>query len=209
MQSEANGTVYRIHEGRNELALVERFSTFVEHSSKIRRVMDFDEEVLTVQVVENTPTQFRVYALRAGVTTITIVDEHERKFSLEVLVRGDVRHLESHIRRSYPNDSITIEEINEQSVRLVGWVSQPENITEIEEIARQFYPTVMNHMKTGGVQQVLMKCTVLEVQRAKLRRVGMGNFVLMQPEGFLVSTPGRSRRFPGSAAPASQHSSNT
>ncbi len=188
-QSEANGAVYRIREGRNELALVERFSTFVEHSSKIRRVMDFDEEVLTVQVVENTPTQFRVYALRAGVTTITVVDEHERQFSLEVLVRGDVRHLESHIRRSYPNDSITIEEINEQSVRLVGWVSQPENITEIEEIARQFYPTVMNHMKTGGVQQVLMKCTVLEVQRAKLRRVGM-NFVLMQPEGFLVSTPG-------------------
>ena len=88
-----------------------------------------------------------------------------------------------------PTTVITIEEINEQSVRLVGWVSQPENITEIEEIARQFYPTVMNHMKTGGVQQVLMKCTVLEVQRAKLRRVGM-NFSLMRPEGFLISTPG-------------------
>lgn len=188
-QTEGNAAVYRIHEGRNELALIERFSMFVEHSSKIRRVMDFDEEVITVQVVEGTPTQFRVYALRAGVTTISVVDEHDRQFSLEVLVRGDVRHLESHIRRSYPNDIITIEEINDQSVRLVGWVSQPENINEIEEIAKQFYPTVMNHMKTGGVQQVLMKCTVLEVQRSKLRRVGM-NFSLMRPEGFLISTPG-------------------
>jgi pilus assembly protein CpaC len=188
-QNEGSAAVYRINEGRNELALVERFSIFVEHSSKIRRVMDFDEEVITVQVVEGTPTQFRVYALHAGVTTITVVDEHGRSYSLEVLVRGDVRHLESHIRRSYPNDVITIEEINEQSVRLVGWVSQPENIVEIEEIARQFYPTVMNHMKTGGVQQVLMKCTVLEVQRAKLRRLGM-NFSLVRPEGFLISTPG-------------------
>ncbi len=188
-QNEGSSGVYRIHEGRNELSLVERFSIFVEHSAKIRRVMDFDEEVITVQVVEGTPTQFRVYALRGGVTTINVVDEHGRNYSLEVLVEGDVRYLESKIRRSYPNDVITIEEINEQSVRLVGWVSQPENIIEIEEIARQFYPTVMNHMKTGGVQQVLMKCTVLEVQRSKLRRLGM-NFTLVRPEGFLFSTPG-------------------
>ena len=188
-ESDRRSAVYRIHEGRNELALVERFSIFVEHSAKIRRVMDFDDEVITVQVVEGTPNQFRVYALRAGVTTITVVDEHDRSYSLEVLVQGDVRHLESHIRRSYPNDVITIEEISEQSVRLVGWVSQPENITEIEEIAKQFYPNVMNHMKVGGVQQVLMKCTVLEVQRSKLRRLGM-NFTLVRPDGFLFSTPG-------------------
>ena len=188
-QTAGSAAVYRIHEGRNELSLVERFSIFVEHSAKIRRVMDFDEEVITVQVVEGTPTQFRVYALRGGITTINVVDEHGRSYSLEVLVEGDVRYLESKIRRSYPNDVITIEEINEQSVRLVGWVSQPEHIIEIEEIAKQFYPTVMNHMKTGGVQQVLMKCTVLEVQRSKLRRLGM-NFTLVRPEGFLFSTPG-------------------
>lgn len=188
-QTAGSAAVYRIHEGRNELSLVERFSIFVEHSAKIRRVMDFDEEVITVQVVEGTPTQFRVYALRGGIATINVVDEHGRSYSLEVLVEGDVRYLESKIRRSYPNDVITIEEINEQSVRLVGWVSQPEHIIEIEEIAKQFYPTVMNHMKTGGVQQVLMKCTVLEVQRSKLRRLGM-NFTLVRPEGFLFSTPG-------------------
>ena len=188
-QSEGSSVVYRIREGRNELSLVERFSIFVEHSAKIRRVMDFDEEVITVQVVEGTPTQFRVYALRAGVTSISVVDEHGRNYSIEILVRGDVRHLESQIRRGYPNDEITIEEISEQAVRLVGWVSQPDDIIEIEEIAKQFYPNVMNHMKTGGVQQVLMKCTVMEVQRSKLRRVGM-NFSLIRPESYLLSTPG-------------------
>lgn len=187
-QIEGSG-VYRIRDSRNELTLVERFSIFIEHSAKIRRVMDFDEEVITVQVVDRTPTQFRVYALRAGVTTINVVDEHGRSYALEILVEGDVRHLESKIRRSYPNDVITIEEINDQAARLVGWVSQPEDINEIEEIAKQFYPNVMNHMKTGGVQQVLMKCMVMEVQRSKLRRVGM-NFSLIRPESFLMSTPG-------------------
>ena len=39
-QNEGNAAVYRIREGRNEISLVERFSVFVEHSAKIRRVMD-------------------------------------------------------------------------------------------------------------------------------------------------------------------------
>ena len=77
-QTAGSAAVYRIHEGRNELSLVERFSIFVEHSAKIRRVMDFDEEVITVQVVEGTPTQFRVYALRGGIATINVVDEARR-----------------------------------------------------------------------------------------------------------------------------------
>ena len=45
-------------------------------------------------------------------------------------------------------------------------------------------------MKTGGVQQILLKCTIMEVQRSKLRRLGM-NFSLVRPgEGYLISTPG-------------------
>jgi pilus assembly protein CpaC len=188
-QTGGTSPVYNIREGRNEISLFERFSTFVQHSAKIKRVMDFDEEVISIQTVEGNPQQFRIYALKSGVTTVTIVDEFEQAYSVEVLVRGDVRHLESFIRRLYPNDSIAVEEISDTAVRLDGWVSKPENISEIQAIAEQFYPDVLNHMKTGGVQQVLLKCTVLEVQRTKLRRLGM-NFSLVRPDSFLTSTPG-------------------
>jgi len=188
-QSEGTSPVYNIREGHNEISLFERFSTFIEHSAKIKKVMDFDEEVLTVQTVEGNPQQFRIYALKSGVTSITIIDEFNQSYTVEVLVRGDVRHLESFIRRLYPNDSIAVEEVSDSAVRLDGWVSKPENISEIQAIAEQFYPDVLNHMKTGGVQQVLLKCTVLEVQRSKLRRLGM-NFSLIRPDGFLMSTPG-------------------
>ena len=188
-QTAGPSPVYNIREGVNEIALFERFSTFIQHSSKIKKVMDFDEEILTVQTVDGNPQQFRVYALKAGVTSITIVDEFEKDYSIEILVRGDVRHLESFIRRLYPYDSISVEEVSDSAVRLDGWVSKPENISEIQAIAEQFYPDVLNHMKTGGVQQVLLKCTVLEVQRSKLRRLGM-NFSLIRPDSFLISTPG-------------------
>lgn len=188
-QTDGSSPVYRVREGHNEVSLFERFSLFVEHSARIRRVMDFDEDVITVQTVERNASQFRIYALKSGVTTVTIVDEFDQSYSIEVLVRGDVRHLESFIRRLYPNDSISVEEISASAVRLDGWVSKPENISEIQAIAEQFYPDVLNHMKTGGVQQVLLKCTILEVQRSKLRRLGM-NFSLIKPDGFLISTPG-------------------
>lgn len=188
-QPGGSSPVYRVREGRNEVSLFERFSLFIEHSSRIKRVMDFDEEVVTVQTVEGTPNQFRVYALKSGVTTVTIVDENDVSYSVEILVRGDVRHLQSFIRRLYPNDSITVEEISDTAVRLDGWVSKPEDVSEIQTIAEQFYPDVLNHMQTGGVQQVLLKCTILEVQRSKLRRLGM-NFSMIRPGGFLMTTPG-------------------
>jgi pilus assembly protein CpaC len=188
-QSEGTAPVYIIRETRNEISLFEQFSTFIQHSVRIKKVMDFDEEIITVQTVDGNPHQFRIFALKAGVTTITIVDENDQHYSVEVLVRGDVRHLESFIRRLYPNDSIAVEEISDTAVRLDGWVSKPENISEIQAIAEQFYADVLNHMKTGGVQQVLLKCTVLEVQRTKFRQLGM-NFALIRPDGFVTSTPG-------------------
>ena len=76
--------------------------------------MDFDDEILTVQAVQEHPEQVRVYALKAGVTSLTIVDENDAVTEIEVLIRGDVRHLESVIRRLYPDDAVQVEEISRQ-----------------------------------------------------------------------------------------------
>ena len=187
-QTPGTSPVHRIQPGLNELTLFERFTVILDHSLRIKSVLDFDAEVIRVETIENTPTQVRVYALQTGVTTITLIDETGQQFGIEILVRGDVRHLESYLRRLYPNDTIKVEEIK-GAVRLDGWVTKPEHVGEIEEIAAQFYPLVMNHMKVGGVQQVLLKCTVMEVQRSKVRRLGL-NFSLNSNDGYLISTPG-------------------
>ena len=187
-QSSAQSNTYQIRPGENEISLYERYSTTIEHTANIRTVLDFDAEVIKIEPVQGNPRHLRVFALSTGVTTVSIVDEFGQQYSLEVLVRGDVRHLESYIRRLYPNDTIQVEEIK-GAVRLDGWVSKPEYVSEIQSIAEQFFPNVMNHMKVGGVQQVLLKVTVMEVQRSKFRRMGM-NFSLIRPNDFLISTPG-------------------
>lgn len=187
-QEPGSSPVRRLRPGKNSVAVFEKFTVTLEHSGRIKRVYDFDEEVVTVEPVHGHPNQITVYAQKEGVTTVTIVDEYDQTMSAEILVRGDVRHLESYLKRLYPNDALQVEQIK-GAVRLSGWVSEPEHINEIVTIAEQFYPLVMNHMQTGGVQQVMLKATIMEVDRSKLRRMGM-NFGLLSNNGYLNATPG-------------------
>ncbi len=188
--AQATGTspVYQLQPGDNQIAIYERFTTIIQHSANIKSVLDFDSDVIKIDVVQGNPQQVRVYALTTGVTTVTIMDEYDQYYKVEVLVRGDVRHLESYLKRRYPNDAVEIEEIK-GAVLLSGFVTKPDHINEIVAVAEQFYPSVLNHMRIGGVQQVMLKCKVLEVQRSKIRQFGF-NFDILSPSGYLISTPG-------------------
>ena len=187
-QESRTSPVYRLQPGENELNIYERFTTVLEHTARIKSVLDFDAETIEVKVVQGNPQQVRVFALATGVTTVTICDEFDQYFQVEVQVEGDVRHLQSYIRRDFPDDDVRATEIK-GAVKLTGWVTQPSHITEIVQIAEQFFPTVINHMKVGGAQQVQLKCDILEVQRSKVRNFGM-NFAFLSDNGYLISTPG-------------------
>ncbi len=187
-QQSPNSPVYRLQPGENLLDIYQRFSTLIEHSARIKTVLDFDAEVIDVKVVQGNPNQIRVFALATGVTTITISDEFDQYFQVQVHVEGDVRHLQAYLRRDFPDDDIRVTEIK-GAVKLTGWVTEPSHITQIVEIAEQFYPTVINHMRVGGAQQVQLKCDILEVQRSKVRNFGM-NLAFLSNSGYVISTPG-------------------
>lgn len=187
-QDSGGSPVRRLQPGKTSVAVFEKFAITLETVGRVRQVFDFDDEIIKVEEIHGHPNQVRIYALKEGVTTVTIVDEYDQTMSVEILVSGDVRHLKSYLKRLYPNDAIEVEQIK-GSVRLGGWVSEPGHINEIVTIAEQFYPLVMNHMQTGGVQQVMLKATIMEVDRSKLRRMGM-NFGLLSNNGFLNTTPG-------------------
>lgn len=179
---------YKVQGELNEVDMIEGTTLLVEHSARILKVKDFDSEVLSVRGIS--AQSIELFAIEPGFTTVSLVDENGQQAKLDVLIRGDVRHLQSYLRRIFPDDSINVEKPGDNSVRLDGWVTRPENVNQIQEIAEEFYSgQVLNHMQAGGVQQIMLKCTVLEVQRSKLRRLGM-NFALAQPENYLTSTPG-------------------
>jgi pilus assembly protein CpaC len=173
--------------GRNEeIKIVERFTKVVTLPDRIARVDGFDQEVIDVTALDS--RSIRLHAKAPGVTTMTLLDENDQTYSVDVLVVGDVRHLQELLTRLFPTAAIEVVEVRE-SVVLRGWISQPSQITEIVEIAEQFYPRVLNQMQVGCVQQVMMKVKVMEVQRSKLREMGV-NFVYTGDGGFFTSIPG-------------------
>ena len=175
-----------IRSERSSLTLVERFSKTVRFKERIARVDGFDPEVVAVTALS--PTQLRVQALIPGVTTMVVTDDKDKLYTIELFVTGDVRHLQAYIDRFFPKASVQAVAVRD-SVVLRGWVTKPAHITELVEIAEQFYPLVLNQMKVGGVQQVLLKIKVIEAQRTKIRQLGM-NWAFRNQKSFVVSAPG-------------------
>lgn len=182
----AGEPVVRLASRNEQLKVVERFSKVVTVPDRIARVDGFDQEVIDVTALDS--RSIRVHAKAPGVTTMTLIDEKDRPYTVDVLVVGDVRHLEEMIGRLFPQSAIEIVEVRE-SVVLRGWVTEPHQITEIVEIAEQFYPRVLNQMQVGCVQQVMLKVKVMEVQRGKLRKLGV-DFLYTGDGGFVASVPG-------------------
>lgn len=178
--------VFQVRSESSTITLTEQSSKIVEHSARIKSVDGHDPKVIDVQAIS--PTQIRIHGLESGVTDIVLTDEFDKRYQVEVFVVGDVRHLQKLLKHLYPHSSIRVIEVK-GSVILDGWMTQPEHINQAIEIAETFYNNVMNHMQVGGVQQVLLQCQILEVQRSKMRRLGV-NFLANGQNGYLVSTPG-------------------
>lgn len=173
---------------KTQVEIVERFSKLIEAPGKLKRVDGFDPEICSVTA--DTPRRIRVQALMQGLTVIVLTDETGKQYQIEVFVKGDARHLQAVINSRFPDSSIEAYKVQE-SVVLAGWVSQPDHITQIVEIAEQFFPKVLNQVRVGGVQQVKLKCKIMEVQRSRLRRMGFNFLANKFDGGYIASTPGQ------------------
>ncbi|QDU82242.1 Type II secretion system protein D precursor [Polystyrenella longa] len=168
--------------------MIETFTKVVELKQQILRVDGFDPNVLQVTAI--TPNQIRLQAMSQGVTQVTLTDENEKVYNLEIYVEGDVRYLQAMINDLFPDSAVRAIKVSPESIVLRGFVAKPEQITRIVDVAEQFFPIVINQMDFGGEQQIKLKIIVMEVQRAKLRKFGF-NFLLLGENGYFASTPGQ------------------
>jgi pilus assembly protein CpaC len=183
-----NDPLVHVKDPQSDLRLVEKFAKIVELKSRITTVYGFDPEVVNVTKVDMHPNEIRVHALSPGVTSLVLVDEANKSYTVEVFVIGDVRHLQAYLKNLFPNDAVTAVAVRE-SVVLRGYVSVPENIPRIIDIAKEFYPNVINQMEVGGDQEIQLKVRVIEIDRTKLRQLGF-NFFGSTNNAFLAGIPG-------------------
>lgn len=199
-----------------KLRIIEKSSRILEFKYRLSDVDGYDPTVIKVTAPDDA-RHLRVQTLAPGITSFAAVDEMGTVFDVEILVIGDVRELEAQIRTSFPDTNVKAVKVKD-SVLLTGAVNKAEDIPTIIKIAEQFHPSVLNALKITGVQQVLLRVQVMEVQRGKIRSMGFnywlnglhGNrFTNISTPGNLVPTSAFGSTIGGSASVASTTFGNT
>lgn len=180
--------IYQPTGPQGEITLMEGDTRLIQIPNRIKSVDGFDEALVKVLAIQGVANQIRITGMAPGATKVILKDETDQYYTIDVYVTGDTRQLESVIRNAFPEASITAVKVKD-AVLLTGWVNQQDQLTPIVSIAEQYFPKVLNYMKVGGVQQVMLRVKIMEVQRSRIRKFGF-NFLQLSEHGYVHSLPG-------------------
>ncbi len=173
---------------------------------RIPRAQVNNQEILELTALS--PNQIQVFAKKPGVTQVNIWDENDQVHSVDVIVYGDVRELEMLLKTMFPEATLHVR-ATQSSVILSGFVDRPDHVARIIEMARDYYPKVINMIGVGGVQQILLHVKVMEVSRTKLRRLSSdwnlstnGGYVMGSVSGLISAAAASSGTVPMAGAQA-------
>jgi pilus assembly protein CpaC len=178
--------VFQVLTRSSKLNLVELETRVVELPKRITVVDGFDQNIVNVTAID--PRRLRLRAEKPGVTTVKLTDEFGETFTVEVFVEGDIRELQAHLQRLFPESAVEAIRLRD-SIVLRGWVTEPDQIPQVVEISSQFAPTIHNQMRVAGENQIQLNVRVMEVQRSQVMELGF-NFLLVGQQYYVSSTPG-------------------
>lgn len=172
-------------------------SVSVETTAPITRADVVAKQIADVQVIS--PTRLLVTGQAYGTTNVVLLGEDKAQHVLRVSVELDLSRLNEAIREIDPLASATAQSVLGNIV-LSGTVSSAERASRITGLAELFLPktgsrqqtTVQNHLDIAGVQQVLLRVVVAEVNRTAARALGVNGFLAGENfrDAFIVSQVG-------------------
>jgi len=168
-QLDGQPIVHRVEMANERLEMVVNSSRILTLGQKIPKVQVNNPEMLAVTPLAD--NQVQISALMPGVTQVNLWSEEGRVYAVDVVVYGDARELAMMLKAHFPHSSLKVVPLKD-SVVISGFVDQTDYVPLIQEIAQDYHPNVINLIKVGGVQQVLLKVKVMEVSRTKLRTLG-------------------------------------
>jgi pilus assembly protein CpaC len=151
-------------------------------SQPVKRVQAIDSEVAFVQSVS--PQQLLVSGVGYGVTQVLVWSEAGEQNVFQITVVLDLSLLNEAIRKIDPQSDAVASPIGGHIV-LSGTVSGATAAERMVKLAELSLPpntgdrdyTVQNHLDVSGEYQVLLRCTVAEVNRSAIRQLGINGFM--------------------------------
>jgi pilus assembly protein CpaC len=147
-------------------------------------LVDFNIPVREVQVVNpqiadvtaTSPRQILVHGKSFGTTQLVVTTDGGAQQTFTVAVDLDLERLQASIRTVAPRAKVQVSALMD-AVVLSGTVPDSESAERILQIARIYSQQVINHLRVAGVYQVLLRCTVAEVNRSAMRRLGFNGWM--------------------------------
>ncbi|MCG8583241.1 MAG: pilus assembly protein N-terminal domain-containing protein [Pirellulales bacterium] len=176
--------VHRVESASERLELTVASSRILRLGAKIPRAQVGNPDILRLTPLSE--TEIQIFAQSTGVTTVNLWDDKDNVYSIDVMVYPDARVLARVLKDQFPNSALTVRPLA-TSVVIAGYVDRADYVSRIMKIAEDYYPKVINNIKVGGVQQVLLDVKIMEVSRTKLRRLGV-DWSYVNGENFVVSS---------------------
>lgn len=165
-----------------------------------QRVSITDPEVAELILVS--PTEILLNGKQIGTTTLIVWDKDGNRTFFDVFVVGDLGDLIDQIKVLAPGAEINVEMARDTLV-LSGELKNEETIKKILTLSQAYAPKVINFLRVGEAQQVLLQVRVAQLDKSKLKELGLsllykgdniegtGPGLVASPEGDLGgATPG-------------------
>ncbi len=178
--------VHRVQNSNERVDMVSNSSLILAMDHNIPRLQVDNPDLLTLTPLS--ANQVQIHAKKNGITNVSLWDEQNRLYTVEVGIRADAKALSELLKEQFPGAAIKLQPTN-SGVIIRGFVDRPEDVSKIISIAQDEYPKVVNNMRVGGTPQVILHVKVMEVSRTKLRQLGVDFSTLFnQGNSFFSST---------------------
>ncbi len=149
-------------------------SVLVEFSAPVREVRLAKAEIAEVSAIS--PRQILLTGKAFGSTQMIVwLSETEQRI-FDVAVDIELERLVASIRTAVPRARVKAHALMD-AVVLTGTVPDAESAQRVLEVASVFSSKIMNQVRVAGVQQVLLRCTVAEVNRRAARQLGFNGWL--------------------------------
>lgn len=149
-------------------------SVLVDFSVAVREVRLAKPEFAEVTAVS--PKQILVTGKSFGTTQMIIWINGDDQRIFDVAVDLELDRLVASIRSAVPRARVRAHALLD-AVVLTGRVPDAASADRVMEIAEVYSARVINQMQVAGTQQVLLRCTVAEVNRSASRQLGFNGWI--------------------------------
>jgi pilus assembly protein CpaC len=149
-------------------------SVLVDFSVPVREVRLAKPEYAEASAI--TPKQILLSGKSFGTTQMIVWVDGDQQQIFDVAVDLDLERLTASIRTAVPRAQVNAEALLD-AVVLTGRVPDASAAERVMAIAELFSTRIINQVQVAGTQQVLLRCTVAEVNRSAIRQLGFNGWL--------------------------------